>query len=108
MRFASTPPFDGTLAGFYKLPADMCYPLSFSVSLEEGALIEPLAVGVMAITTIGQMPLGANVVGEYEVWALLPSTLRLTLDSNSLRSWTCRPAHHGFGESSRRSSRPRH
>lgn len=64
MQFASTPPFDGTLAGFYKLPADMCYRLSDSVSLEEGALIEPLAVGVMAVTTIGQMPPGANVVGE--------------------------------------------
>ncbi|ORY90163.1 xylitol dehydrogenase [Leucosporidium creatinivorum] len=62
MAFAATPPFDGTLAGFYKLPADMCYPLSHAVSLEEGALIEPLAVGVMAVTTIGQMPLGANVV----------------------------------------------
>jgi len=73
MQFASTPPFDGTLAGFYKLPADMCYRLSDSVSLEEGALIEPLAVGVMAVNTIGQMPLGANVVGELgQLW--LPST----------------------------------
>lgn len=65
MQFAATPPFDGTLAGYYKLPADMCYLLSDSVSLEEGALIEPLAVGVMAVTTIGQMALGANVVGQF-------------------------------------------
>lgn len=63
MKFAATPPFDGTLAGFYTLPADMAYPLPATMSLEEGALIEPLAVGVMAVSTIGQMPLGANVVG---------------------------------------------
>lgn len=62
MIFAATPPYDGTLAGFYKLPADLCYILPESVSMEEGALMEPLSVAVMAIKTIGQMPLGANVV----------------------------------------------
>jgi threonine dehydrogenase-like Zn-dependent dehydrogenase len=24
--FAATPPYDGTLAGFYKLPSDLCVP----------------------------------------------------------------------------------
>ncbi|KAE8442338.1 hypothetical protein EG329_003471 [Mollisiaceae sp. DMI_Dod_QoI] len=46
MRFAATPPFDGTLAGFYTAPADFCYKLPEHVSLQEGALVEPLAVGV--------------------------------------------------------------
>lgn len=64
MIFAATPPYDGTLAGFYKLPADLCYRLPESVSMEEGALMEPLSVAVMAVKSIGQMPLGANVVGE--------------------------------------------
>ncbi len=46
MRFAATPPYDGTLTGFWTSPADFCYKLPDGVSLQEGALIEPLAVGV--------------------------------------------------------------
>ncbi|MCJ1313632.1 hypothetical protein MMC25_007311 [Agyrium rufum] len=46
MAFASTPPYDGTLAKFYSLPEDLCYKLPENVSMEEGALIEPAAVAV--------------------------------------------------------------
>lgn len=46
MRFAATPPIDGTLTGFYTAPEDFCYKLPAHVSLQEGALIEPLAVAV--------------------------------------------------------------
>lgn len=46
MAFAATPPHDGTLAKFYVLPEDFCYRLPASVTLEEGALMEPLAVAV--------------------------------------------------------------
>lgn len=46
MRFAATPPYDGTLAGFYKAEEDFCYKLPKNVSLQEGALVEPLAVAV--------------------------------------------------------------
>jgi len=46
MRFAATPPIDGTLTGFYTSPEDFCYKLPDHVSLQEGALIEPLAVAV--------------------------------------------------------------
>lgn len=46
MAFAATPPYDGTLAKYYSLPEDFCYKLPESVSLEEGALVEPLAVAV--------------------------------------------------------------
>jgi D-xylulose reductase len=46
MHFAATPPFDGTLTGFYSSPEDFCYKLPDHVSLQEGALIEPLAVAV--------------------------------------------------------------
>lgn len=46
MIFAATPPYDGTLCRYYRIPADFCYKLPESMSLEEGALIEPLAVGV--------------------------------------------------------------
>lgn len=46
MAFAATPPFDGTLAKYYVLPEDFCYKLPANMSLEEGALMEPLAVAV--------------------------------------------------------------
>jgi D-xylulose reductase len=46
MRFAATPPYDGTLAGFYTSAEDFCYKLPEHVSLQEGALVEPLAVAV--------------------------------------------------------------
>jgi D-xylulose reductase len=46
MHFAATPPHDGTLAGFYTSPEDFCYKLPDHISLQEGALIEPLAVAV--------------------------------------------------------------
>lgn len=46
MQFAATPPYDGTLAKYYTLPEDLCYKLPEHVTLEEGALLEPLAVAV--------------------------------------------------------------
>jgi D-xylulose reductase len=46
MRFAATPPIHGTLTGLWNAPADFCYKLPDNVSLEEGAMIEPLAVAV--------------------------------------------------------------
>lgn len=46
MHFAATPPINGTLTGFYTSPEDFCYKLPDHVSLQEGALIEPLAVAV--------------------------------------------------------------
>jgi D-xylulose reductase len=46
MVFAATPPYDGTLTGFWVAPFDFCYKLPDNVSTQEGALIEPLAVAV--------------------------------------------------------------
>jgi len=69
MAFAATPPYDGTLTGYWAAPADFCYRLPENVSLEEGALIEPLAVGVhivrQANVTPGQsvVVMGAGPVG---------------------------------------------
>ncbi|KAI0383479.1 GroES-like protein [Hypomontagnella monticulosa] len=69
MKFAATPPYDGTLTGFWVAPADFCYKLPDNVSLQEGALIEPLAVAVhivrQAVVTPGQsvVVMGAGPVG---------------------------------------------
>lgn len=46
MAFAATPPYDGTLCRYYLLPEDFCVKLPDNVSLEEGAMAEPLSVGV--------------------------------------------------------------
>jgi len=61
MRFAATPPFDGTLAKYYTLPEDFCYKLPDHVSLEEGALVEPLSVAVHVVKQAGVKP-GNSVV----------------------------------------------
>ncbi|KAL9115989.1 MAG: hypothetical protein Q9227_000357 [Pyrenula ochraceoflavens] len=61
MAFAATPPFDGTLAKYFVLADDFCFKLPENVSLEEGALIEPLAVAVH-ITRQADVRQGESVV----------------------------------------------
>lgn len=61
MHFAATPPIHGTLCGFYSSPEDFCYKLPDHVSLQEGALIEPLAVAVH-ITKQAEIKPGQSVV----------------------------------------------
>lgn len=39
MIFAATPPYDGTLARYYKLPADIAYRLGENMTLEDGAMV---------------------------------------------------------------------
>lgn len=46
--FLSTPPHDGVLSRYITHPASLTYRLPEQVSLLEGALIEPLAVGIHA------------------------------------------------------------
>lgn len=48
MVFCATPPVHGSLRRFYKHAADFCFKLPDHVTLEEGALLEPLSVGVHA------------------------------------------------------------
>jgi D-xylulose reductase len=37
--FAATPPYDGTLGRYYKLPADLAYPLPDNLTFEDGAMV---------------------------------------------------------------------
>jgi len=46
VEFYATPPFDGTFQKYVSVQEDFCYKLPESMSLEEGALMEPLAVAV--------------------------------------------------------------
>ncbi|CAL1700824.1 unnamed protein product [Somion occarium] len=47
--FAATPPYDGTLARYYPIPADLCYKLPDHLTLEDGAMMEPLSVAIHAV-----------------------------------------------------------
>ncbi|KAK5790527.1 hypothetical protein VI817_007814 [Penicillium citrinum] len=61
MAFAATPPYDGTLAKYYVLPEDFCYKLPEQISLQEGALMEPLSVAVHIVKQASVSP-GQTVV----------------------------------------------
>ena len=62
MKFAASPPdTDGMLTKYFKLPADFCYKLPAGVDLDEGALVEPLAVAVHAVRMVNVRP-GQTVV----------------------------------------------
>ncbi|KAK4867146.1 hypothetical protein LT330_007888 [Penicillium expansum] len=55
MRFAATPPYDGTLATYYRVPAECCFKLPAHISLRDGTLIEPLSVAVHSCQLAGFM-----------------------------------------------------
>jgi threonine dehydrogenase-like Zn-dependent dehydrogenase len=57
MRFAATPPIDGTLATYYTVPEDFCFVLPKHISIEEGALVEPLSIAVHC-TRLASMTVG--------------------------------------------------
>jgi len=67
--FMATPPYEGSLATFALHPADFCYKLPDHVSYDEGAMCEPLSVGVHAVSrakiSLGQTVLvtGAGPIG---------------------------------------------
>lgn len=69
IKFFATPPVDGSLATYVDHPADWCFKLPSNVSLEEGAMCEPLSVGIHACRRGGVQPgkkvavLGAGPIG---------------------------------------------
>jgi len=70
MRFAATPPYDGTLATYYKVPEECCFQLPLSMSMQDAALIEPLSIAVHCCKLAGDMQgrsvivFGAGPVGQ--------------------------------------------
>jgi len=67
--FMATPPYDGSLSNYIIHPADFCFKLPDHVSFDEGAMCEPLSVGVHAVSranvSIGQTVLvtGSGPIG---------------------------------------------
>jgi len=50
--FAATPPYDGTLARYYRIPGDLVYKLPDNLTFEEGAMMEPLSVAIHSVANI--------------------------------------------------------
>lgn len=61
VEFFATPPYHGVLTNYVKHPEDMCFKLPENVSYVEGAMVEPLAVGLHAANQ-GNVKLGDTVV----------------------------------------------
>lgn len=61
VRFLATPPYAGCLENYIAFPADMCFKLPDNMSTKEGALVEPLSVGIHAAKQ-GNVTLGSSVV----------------------------------------------
>ncbi|MBI2940824.1 MAG: NAD(P)-dependent alcohol dehydrogenase [Chloroflexi bacterium] len=69
VRFLATPPVDGSFTRYVAHAADFCYCLPNDVSFDEGALVEPLSVGLHACRRGGVRPgsrvliMGAGPIG---------------------------------------------
>ncbi len=61
VQFMATPPVDGAFVDYIVSPADFAFALPANVTLEEGAMIEPLSVGVYAVHR-SEMKVGQSVV----------------------------------------------
>lgn len=61
VEFLATPPYDGCLMDYIAFPENMAFKLPDNVSSQEGALVEPLAVGLHAAVQ-GEVRLGDRVV----------------------------------------------
>lgn len=61
VEFFATPPYDGVFANYVKHPASKCFVLPDNVNFIEGALVEPLNVGLHAANQ-GNVKLGDSVV----------------------------------------------
>ncbi|KAH8830490.1 xylitol dehydrogenase [Flagelloscypha sp. PMI_526] len=58
MVFAATP----SLPRYYKVPSDLTYILPENMTFEDGAMIEPLAVGVHSVSYLGNFKANQNIV----------------------------------------------
>ncbi|KAK4504582.1 hypothetical protein PRZ48_005498 [Zasmidium cellare] len=108
VKFAATPPVDGTLTKYYALPEDFCHRLADHVSLPEGALVEPLSVAVhiarqadvkpgQSIVVFGAGPVGllccavAKAFGAVDIVCVDLSESRLEFAKSYAATQTYRP-----------------
>eukprot|EP00252_Welwitschia_mirabilis_P010794 TRINITY_DN242_c0_g2_i2.p1 TRINITY_DN242_c0_g2~~TRINITY_DN242_c0_g2_i2.p1 ORF type:complete len:364 (-),score=64.38 TRINITY_DN242_c0_g2_i2:366-1457(-) len=95
MKFFATPPVHGSLANQIVHPANLCFKLPENVSLEEGAMCEPLSVAVHACRRAAVNPetnvlvLGAGPIGLVSLLTAkafgAPRVVIIDVDENRLR-----------------------
>ncbi len=79
VRFWATPPIHGCMRETVVHPGNFTFKLPDNVSLEEGALVEPVAIGVYSASTAGVQPgdvalvFGAGTIGIVTALAALAS-----------------------------------
>lgn len=56
LEFLATPPYDGALQQFLTMDARCLFPIPDTMTFEEGALLEPLSVGLWAAQRAGLSP----------------------------------------------------
>lgn len=61
VEFLATPPYHGCIENYIAFPENMCFKLPDNISTKEGALVEPLSVGMHAAKQ-GRVTLGSSVV----------------------------------------------
>jgi L-iditol 2-dehydrogenase len=93
VRFCGTPPIDGVFREYTVMPAENCFPLPQTLSPAEGAMLEPLGIGIHAvdlahlrpgytIAVLGAGPIGlltaavARAAGAGEIYVTEPLTHR--------------------------------
>ncbi|OCB85946.1 xylitol dehydrogenase [Sanghuangporus baumii] len=62
LTIASVCPVDGTLQRYFSYPFDTLYKLPDHLTLEDGAMLEPLSVAVHAVSYVGQFRHGRNIL----------------------------------------------
>uniref|UniRef100_A0A0K8VLK8 Sorbitol dehydrogenase n=2 Tax=Bactrocera latifrons TaxID=174628 RepID=A0A0K8VLK8_BACLA len=93
MKFCANPPYNGNLRRYYNHMADFCYKLPDHVTMEEGALLEPLSIGVAScrrakvrlgshVLIIGAGPIGLVTHIVAKAWGAASTTI---LDLNEQR-----------------------
>lgn len=56
LKFLATPPYDGALLQYLRIDERNLFPIPDSMSYEEGAMVEPLSVGIWACQRAGLEP----------------------------------------------------
>lgn len=83
--FFATPPEDGAFCEYVAHPADFCFKLPDGVSFEEGAMCEPLSVGIHAVRRAGiglgdsVLITGAGTIGLVTLMAALAAGATTTI-----------------------------
>jgi L-iditol 2-dehydrogenase len=62
IKFMATPPDDGAMAEYVAWPADYLFEMPNDMSFQEGALVEPFAVGLYAVRRSGLYPAASVVI----------------------------------------------